>query len=88
MLPELKKGNGQIYHYSNEGTASWYDFAVAICELRGIKTPVIPISSLEYPTPARRPAYSVLSKNKIKRDFGLFIPYWRESLKDCLFLIK
>ncbi len=88
ILPRFIRGMRQIYHYSNEGTASWYDFAMAICELREINTPVIPVSSAEYVSPAKRPAYSVLSKEKIKKDFKLTIPYWRQSLKTCLDLIK
>jgi dTDP-4-dehydrorhamnose reductase len=88
ILPRFSSGTRQIYHYTNEGTASWYDFAMAVCELREIKTPVIPVSSAEYASPAKRPPYSVLSKEKIKKDFKLTIPYWRESLKTCLELIK
>ncbi|RFZ82317.1 dTDP-4-dehydrorhamnose reductase [Mucilaginibacter terrenus] len=73
-----------IYHYSNEGIASWYDFTKAIFDLSDISTRVIPIPTSEYPTPAVRPAYSVMDKTKIKTTFGLQIPYWRESLKTCL----
>ena len=73
-----------IYHYSNEGVCSWYDFAKAIHEIYGIDCDVYPIATEEYPTPARRPAYSVLNKFKIKRIFGIEIPYWRDSLKECI----
>jgi len=74
-----------IYHYSNEGVASWYDFAKAIFEYQQeITCRVNPIDTLSYPTPAARPAYSVLNKSKIKTTFGLGIPYWRDSLKLCL----
>ncbi|MBD5203567.1 MAG: dTDP-4-dehydrorhamnose reductase [Bacteroidales bacterium] len=74
-----------IYHFTDEGVASWYDFAKAIFELSGMNSvEVAPIDSVDYPTPARRPQYSVLSKNKIKNTFGLNIPYWRDSLKVCL----
>lgn len=69
-----------IYHYSNEGVCSWYDFAKAIHELYGINCNVHPITTDEYPTPAKRPAYSVLNKSKIKRIFNIDIPYWRDSL--------
>ena len=69
-----------IYHYSNEGVASWYDFALAIFELSGIKCKVQPVESHEFPTPAKRPHYSVLKKSKIKNTFGIEIPYWRDSL--------
>ena len=77
----------KIYHYSNEGNCSWYDFAQAIFEISNIDCKITPISTKEYPTPAKRPAYSVLSKDKIKEQFNLDIPYWRDSLKSCLALI-
>lgn len=73
-----------IYHYSNEGVCSWYDFALAIFEMAGIECTVQPIESKDYPTPAERPPYSVLNKGKIKEDFGLVIPHWRKSLKVCI----
>ncbi len=73
-----------IYHYSNEGVTSWYDFALAIFELAQISTKVIPIETKDYPTAAARPPFSVLNKAKIKQTFQLNIPHWRESLKDCL----
>jgi dTDP-4-dehydrorhamnose reductase len=73
-----------IYHYSNEGVASWYDFAHAIFEIRNLKIDLKPIKTVEYPTPATRPAYSILDKYKIKNTFGIAIPHWRESLKRCL----
>ncbi|RMF03613.1 MAG: dTDP-4-dehydrorhamnose reductase [Bacteroidetes bacterium] len=73
-----------IFHYSNEGVASWYDFALAIFELSGIECRVRPIRSEAYPTPATRPHYSVLDKEKFKASFGLDIPHWRASLKRCL----
>jgi len=72
-----------IYHFSNEGVCSRYDFAKAILEIGGITCNVHPIPTEEYPTPAKRPAYSVLNKSKIKRNFGISIPYWRDSLKVC-----
>ncbi|HGZ70166.1 MAG TPA: dTDP-4-dehydrorhamnose reductase, partial [Nitratifractor sp.] len=80
--------DAQIYHYSNEGSCSWYDFAQAIFESANIDCHLTPITSEEYPTAAKRPAYSVLSKEKIKRDFKLKIPYWGESLKSCLSLVE
>lgn len=76
-----------LYHYSNEGVASWYDFTKAIFEYKGIKTKVLPIPTSEYPTPAKRPHFSVMNKGKIKTTFGLEIPHWRESLQDCLRLL-
>jgi len=77
-----------IYHFSNEGVCSWYDFAKAIHEIYGIDCNVHPISTDEYPTPAKRPAYSVLCKKKIKRNYGITIPYWRDSLKSCIEQLK
>ncbi len=73
-----------IYHFTDEGVASWYDFAKSIFDIAGINVKVNPIPTRDYPTPAKRPLYSVLSKGKIKRTFGLDIPYWRNSLKVCL----
>lgn len=76
-----------IYHFSNEGAISWYDFAKAIFEESGDKISVSPIESNKYPSPTKRPAYSVLSKEKIK-DAGVTVPYWKDSLKECIRLLK
>lgn len=73
-----------IWHYANEGVASWYDLASAIFEYRQLSCQIEPIRTEEYPTPAQRPPFSVLDKSKIKTAFGLDIPHWRESLKKCL----
>jgi dTDP-4-dehydrorhamnose reductase len=74
-----------IYHFSNEGVISWYDFAKAIHRLAGITTcHVRPLHTSEYSTPANRPHYSVLDKTKIKQTYGLEIPYWEESLAECI----
>lgn len=73
-----------VYHYSNEGVSSWYDFAKGVVEFGSIKCRIEPILSIDYPTPARRPNYSVLSKTKIKRELGIEIPYWRDSLEKCI----
>ena len=74
-----------IYHYSNEGVTSWYDFALAIHRLAGIEgCQVKPLHTDEYPTPAHRPHYSVLDKTKIKNTYGLQIPHWEESLSQCI----
>ncbi|MDB2442523.1 dTDP-4-dehydrorhamnose reductase [Flavobacteriales bacterium] len=75
---------GKIYHYSNEGVASWYDFAIAIMGFGNINCRVHPIQTKDYPTLAKRPQYSVLDKSKIKSDFKIKIPYWRDSLKECI----
>lgn len=73
-----------VYHYSNEGAISWYDFAKAICCLSGNECDIKPVRSLEYPTKAQRPQYSVLDKNKVKRTFGAEVPYWMDSLKKTI----
>lgn len=73
-----------IYHFTDTGVASWYDFTKAIFELAGKNVRVNPIPTSAYPTPAKRPLYSVLSKTKIANTFDLQIPYWRDSLKKCL----
>ncbi|MFV0269084.1 MAG: dTDP-4-dehydrorhamnose reductase [Draconibacterium sp.] len=73
-----------IYHFSNEGVASWYDFAVAIFEMAGVECKVNPLSSEQFPTPTKRPHYSVLNKSKIKNTFNIRIAYWRDSLQLCL----
>ncbi len=73
-----------LYHYSNEGVCSWYDFALAIISLTGKVCRVIPVESSEYPTPAVRPHYSVLNKSAIKSELSISIPHWRESLKNCI----
>lgn len=74
-----------VYHYSNEGTTSWYDFTKAIHRIAGINTCCVkPIHTEDYPTPAKRPHYSVLDKTKIKSTFNISIPWWEDSLKECL----
>ena len=74
-----------IYHFSNEGATSWYDFARLIGELAGnTASEILPCHSEEFPSPVKRPAYSVLDKTKIKETFGIKVPYWTDSLKKCL----
>jgi dTDP-4-dehydrorhamnose reductase len=80
--------NGNLYHFSNEGVASWYDFAISIMELGGENCKVNPIQTKDYPTLAKRPHYSVLNKSKIKIDFKIEISYWRDSLKECIEKMK
>jgi dTDP-4-dehydrorhamnose reductase len=82
--PALKTEMAGIWHYSNEGVTSWYDFAQAIMEMKQLPCAVHPIESSQYPTPAQRPPFSVLNKAKIKNTFELAIPHWRDSLKRCL----
>lgn len=84
ILPQMNEANKGIYHYTNEGVCSWYDFAVKIMELSGLNCKVNPIPSSAYPTKATRPFYSVLSKEKIKNVFNIEIPHWKEGLVKCL----
>ena len=77
-----------VYHYSNEGVASWYDFAKAIFDLSNTEIIVNAIPTSSYPTPAERPHYSVLDKSKLKNNLGVEIPYWRDCLKEAISLIK
>ncbi|AVC43808.1 dTDP-4-dehydrorhamnose reductase [Francisella tularensis subsp. novicida] len=92
ILPAFDKSDSEfdlgshveIYNYSNEGVLSWYDFAKEIMDIANINCQVNPIETAAYPTPAKRPHYSLLNKNKIKEDFGISIPYWKVSLKECI----
>ena len=79
---------GKIYHYSDEGVASWYDFAVLIMELSELNCKINPILTKDYSTLAKRPHYSVLNKEKIKSDFDIDIPHWKESLKECMIKLR
>jgi dTDP-4-dehydrorhamnose reductase len=79
-----KKPRFGTYHYSNEGVASWYDFAKAIFDISNTKIDLSPIKTEAYPTPAKRPNFSVLDKSKIKNYMELEIPYWRDSLEKCI----
>lgn len=82
-------GHSGVYHYSDEGVCSWYDFAVTIARLAGnTDCDIRPCHSDEFPSPVRRPAYSVLDKTKIKQVFGLDIPYWTDSLRQCMRRMK
>ncbi|HPR62490.1 MAG TPA: sugar nucleotide-binding protein, partial [Prolixibacteraceae bacterium] len=73
-----------IYHYANQGSCSWAEYAKEIFELAGVKCEVKPVSSDKYPTKAKRPKYSVLNTTKIRSSFGIGIPNWRDSLKECI----
>jgi|SRR5574344_1167428 dTDP-4-dehydrorhamnose reductase len=78
-----------IYHFSNEGAISWYDFAKAVHRIAGIvQCKVYPLHTEEYPTPATRPHYSVLDKTKVKQTYDIEIPYWEESLQKCIEMLK
>ena len=79
------EGNTGIYHYSNEGVCSWYDFTKMIAEIAGnTSCDIQPCHSDEFPSPVKRPAFSVLDKTKVKEAFGLTIPYWTDSLRKCI----
>ncbi len=78
----------EIFHYSNEGVASWYDFSKAIFDFKNIECKIYPITTEQYPTPVKRPHYSILNKEKIKKTFNIQIPYWRDSLKLCIQLME
>ena len=84
ILSQINLKKKEVYHFTNEGACSWYDFAVAIMEMAELSCKVLPIESRDYLTRAKRPFYSVLNKKKIKNDFGLKIRYWRDALADVL----
>lgn len=84
ILLKIKNNKVELYHYSNEGTLSWYDFAKEIINITKLNCNINPIESKEYPTLAKRPHYSLLNKSKIKYDFNISIPYWKDSLDVCL----
>lgn len=84
ILPQMTQKNSGIYHFTNEGVCSWYDFAHEIMKLSDLKCEVIPIPSSAYPTRAKRPFYSVLDKTKIKNTFDIKTRHWSDALRDCL----
>ena len=84
ILPKLNNEKPEIYHYSNEGVLSWYDFAKEIMKMAKVECKIIPIETYEYPLPAPRPHFSLLNKSKIKKTFNLTIPFWKDSLSECL----
>ena len=77
-----------IYHYSNEGETTWFSFAEEIKRRTGSECLILPIPSSGFPTPAKRPSYSLLDKTKIRKDYGLYIPAWRSSLAVCIDLLN
>lgn len=83
-LLDSGKWDGGIYHYSNEGVISWYEFATAIRELGGFSCTINALTTEQYPTPAKRPAYSVMDTRKIVQTFGITLRHWRESLASCM----
>jgi len=84
ILPNVKNEQVEIYNYSNEGVLSWYDFAKEIMRMAKLECQINPIETKEYPTPAKRPHYSLLNKSKIKEEYTITIPYWKDSLDECL----
>lgn len=84
ILPKLENNEIEIYHFSNEGAISWYDFAKEIMKMGKRDCIINPIETKDYPTPASRPHYSLLNKAKIKEKFNIKIPYWKDSLKECI----
>lgn len=84
IMPQIHKNNSGIYHYTNLGQCSWYDFACEIMKLSGLKCDVSPIKTSEYKTRALRPQYSVLNKTQTSQMFGITIPQWQEALKRCI----
>ena len=88
VIPRLKNSTVELFHYSNEGVCSWYDFAKTIFDMSNISCKLKPIETKEYPTAAIRPHYSLLNKSKFKRTFNSEIPYWKDSLQACLHVLK
>ncbi len=84
ILPKINNKKVEIYNYSNEGVLSWYDFAKEIMRMAKLDCKINPIETKEYPTPATRPHYSLLNKSKIKKDFDIMVPYYKDSLDECL----
>lgn len=84
LLPKLQHSGTEVYHYANAGQCTWYEFANAIFNMAQIQVTTNPIGTADYPKPAKRPKYSVLSTEKIAHDFGIAIPEWEEALKKCL----
>lgn len=84
ILPQIKNEKVEIYNYSNEGVLSWYDFAKEIMKMAKLSCQINPIETKEYPTLAARPHYSLLNKAKIKKEFNISIPFWKDSLSDCI----
>ncbi len=84
IIPQIQNEKVEIYNYSNEGVLSWYDFAKEIMRMAKLNCKINPIETFQYPTPAKRPHFSLLNKSKIKSTFNIEIPYWKNSLDECL----
>ena len=87
IIPQIQNEKVDIYNYSNEGVLSWYDFAKEIMRMAKLNCKINPIETFQYPTPCARPHFSVLNKSKIKTTFNIEIPYWKDSLDECLKLM-
>lgn len=87
IIPQINNKKVEIYNYSNEGVLSWYDFAKEIMRMAKLNCKINPIETFQYPTPAKRPHFSLLNKSKIKNTFNIEIPYWKDSLDECLKLM-
>ena len=87
IIPQIQNEKVEIYNYSNEGVLSWYDFAKEIMKMAKFDCKINPIETFQYPTPAKRPHFSLLNKSKIKSAFNIEIPYWKDSLDECLKLM-
>jgi dTDP-4-dehydrorhamnose reductase len=84
IIPNINNDKVEILNFSNEGVLSWYDFAKEIMKMAKLNCKINPIETYQYPTPAKRPHYSLLNKVKIKKEFNVEIPYWKDGLDDCL----
>ena len=84
IIPQINNQKVEIYNYSNEGVLSWYDFAKEIMRMAKLDCKINPIETFQYPTPAKRPHFSLLNKAKIKNKFNIEIPYWKDGLDECL----
>jgi len=84
VVESLSKGSHEIYHFSNEGACSWYDFAAAIMRFSRLPCEILPIESKDFPQKAKRPSFSVLNKSKIKNFLDIKIPHWQEALEKCI----
>lgn len=84
IIPQINNDKPEIYHYSNEGVISWYDFAKEIMKMTKLPCKIEPIATKDYPTPAKRPHFSLLNKTKIKERYQVEVPFWKDSLYDCL----
>lgn len=84
IIPKIINEKVEIYNYSNEGVLSWYDFAKEIMRMAKLDCKINSIQTFEYPTPAKRPHFSLLNKSKIKSTFNIEIPFWKDSLDECL----